>query len=54
MILKANQDDFGRIENFTSEQFRHILDLIDGYFFFFFAFKTCVKMCFPKGMVKYI
>ena len=31
MILRANQDDFGHFENFTSDQFRHILNLIDEY-----------------------
>lgn len=31
MILKANIDEYGNIEQFTSEKLRHILDLIDGY-----------------------
>ena len=31
MILKAGQDIYGNVEQFTARQFRHILDLIDGY-----------------------
>ena len=31
MILRADTDNFGRIENFTADQLRHILNLIDGY-----------------------
>ena len=31
MIIKANQDIFGNLEQFTSNDFRHIFDLIDGY-----------------------
>lgn len=31
MYLKANEDIFGNLEHFTSNDFRHILDLLDGY-----------------------
>ena len=31
MFLKADSDIYGNIERFTSSDFRHILDLIDGY-----------------------
>lgn len=31
MILSANADSFGHPEQFTSREFRHILDLVDGY-----------------------
>lgn len=31
MFLKADSDIFGNIERFTASDFRHILDLIDGY-----------------------
>lgn len=31
MQLIAGHDSFGNRENFTSDQMRHILDLIDGY-----------------------
>ena len=31
MILKAEQDIYGNVEQFTTGQFRHILDLIDDY-----------------------
>ena len=31
MFIKADFDSFGNIESFTSDKFRHILDLLDGY-----------------------
>ena len=31
MNIKATQDIFGHVEFFTADDFRHILDLIDGY-----------------------
>lgn len=31
MILKATHDIFGNVEHFTSDKFRVILDLLDGF-----------------------